>query len=53
MTPVAPAATVPRLHGYAVVQSPEFETNVSPLGVTFATETRAASEGPLLVTVTV
>jgi hypothetical protein len=36
-----------------VVQAPAFETKVSPAGVTSATETPAASLGPLLVTVTV
>ena len=50
---VAPAGTVPSAHGKAVTQSPVFDTNVSPAGVTSATATPAASEGPAFVTVSV
>ena len=48
-----PTATVPRLHGYALVQPPEFETNVRFAGVGSLTTTFAADDGPLFVTVTV
>jgi hypothetical protein len=50
---VAPLATVPSEQGYAVVQDPVLETKVRPVGVVSATDTDAASELPLLVTVTV
>ncbi len=50
---VAPAVTVPTAQGNAVLQAPLFEMKVSPAGVGSATETAAASLGPLLVTVRV
>jgi hypothetical protein len=50
---VAPAATVPSEHGYAVVHAPLFETKTRLVGVGSATETAAASDVPLLVIVTV
>ena len=43
----------PMAHGYDVVQPPVFETKVRLAGVTSATLTRAAEEGPLFVTATV
>src|SRR3989304_6281992 len=53
MTWLAPAAPLPGAQGNAPVQSPALDTNVRPAGVTSATETPAASLGPLLVTVIV
>ena len=53
ITRLAPAGTVPRLHGKAVVQAPALDTNVRPAGVTSATDTPAASLGPPFVTVIV
>ena len=50
---VAPEATAPSAHGNAATQSPAFDTNVSPAGVTSATDTAAASDGPAFVTVIV
>jgi hypothetical protein len=50
---VSPGARVPSAQGNAVVQSPLVEANVSPLGVAFATLTASASDGPLLVMVSV
>ena len=50
---VAPAGTAPSAQGNAVVQSPAFDTNVSPAGVGSATVTPAASDGPSFVTVIV
>jgi hypothetical protein len=50
---VVPAAMVPRLQGQLLVQAPEFDTKVKPDGVGSLTKTIAASDGPLLVTVTV
>src|SRR5215471_10784845 len=49
----APAAIVPSAHGYVVVHAPVLLTNASPAGVASATLTLPASDGPLLVTVTV
>ena len=49
----APAGTVPSAHGKAVVQSPVFDTQVSPVGVTSATTTLSAFDGPAFVTVIV
>ncbi len=48
-----PAGMVPNAQGKAVVHAPALETNVSPGGVTSATLTPAASDGPALVTVIV
>jgi len=48
-----PAASVPRLHGYAEVQAPLFETNVRFAGVGSLTVTPVAVDGPLFLTVTV
>ncbi len=53
MTRVAPAGTVPRLHGKAVTQSPLLDAKLRPDGVTSATDTPAASLGPLLVSMMV
>ena len=53
ITRVAAGASVPSAQGNAVVQSPLFETNVSPAGVGSETTTSRASDGPLLTTVTV
>jgi hypothetical protein len=53
ITRFPPTGIVPRLHGNAVVQAPAVDTNVSPVGVTSATETPAASLGPAFVTVIV
>jgi len=53
MTAGAPGAIVPSAHGYAVAHAPVLLTNVNPAGVTSATLTPAAFDGPLLVTVTV
>ncbi len=50
---VAPAVTVPTAQGNAVLQAPLFETKASPVGVGAATDTLAASLGPLLVIETV
>ena len=50
---VAPAGTAPSAQGNAVVQSPAFDTNVSPGGVGSATVTPAASDSPSFVTVVV
>jgi hypothetical protein len=50
---VAPAGTVPRLHGNATAHAPAFETNVRFAGVGSATETACASDGPLFVTTVV
>ena len=49
----APAGTVPSAHGKAVMQSPVLDTKVSPAGVTSATTTFAALDGPVFVTVIV
>ena len=46
----APAGTVPSAHGKAVVQSPAFDTKVSPAGVTSVTTTPSAFDGPAFVT---
>jgi hypothetical protein len=51
MTRVAPAATVAKLHGYAVTQAPVFETKVKPVGVGSFTTTDCASLEPPFVTV--
>ena len=51
MLRVWPEANVPRLHGKAVVQSPVFETNVSPGGAGSSTVTACAVAGPAFVTV--
>ncbi len=53
MVRVCPDGTVPSAHGNGVLQAPVVETKLRPVGVTSATETPAASEGPLLVTVIV
>ena len=45
-----PAAMVPRLQGYAVVQAPELETKVSDGGVGSLTVTPVAVDGPAFVT---
>ncbi len=50
---VAPATSGPSAQGNALVQAPLVETKLSPAGVGSATETLAASLGPLLVTVIV
>ena len=49
----APGAIVPSAQGYAVVHAPVLLTKVKPDGVTSATLTPVASEGPLFVMVTV
>ena len=46
-------ARPPRLQGKALVQSPLFETKLSPVGVGSATWTAFAPVGPLFVTVIV
>ena len=43
-----PAGTVPSAQGNGVVQSPLFDTNVSPAGIGSSTTTAAASLGPAL-----
>jgi hypothetical protein len=53
MTALAPDAIVPKLHGKAVVQAPEFETKVRLAGVVSDTETPVASPGPRFDTVVV
>jgi hypothetical protein len=53
MVAVAPAATVPSEHGYAVVHAPVLETKVSPVGVASETMAVAAGSPPTFVTVTV
>src|ERR1700694_4428483 len=45
-----PTFRMPRLHGKALVQAPEFETNVRPAGVVSATTTPFATSGPAFVT---
>ena len=50
---VAPLARLPSEQGYAVTQSPVFDTNVRPVGVGSATLTARAGAGPLFVTVIV
>ena len=50
---VAPAASVPRSQGKALVQSPAFEAKTRPVGVGSLTRTFAAALGPALVTVIV
>src|SRR5262245_62205318 len=50
MMRVAPAASVPSAHGNAVVQSPAFDTNVSPAGAGSSTTTAGAVDGPTFVT---
>jgi hypothetical protein len=50
---VWPGVIVPRAHGNALVQAPVFEEKLVPAGVGSATETAAASEGPLFVMVIV
>ena len=51
---VAPAGTAPSAQGNAVVQSPAFDTNVSPAGVGSVRDAPpAASDGPSFVTVIV
>jgi hypothetical protein len=50
---VAPAGTMPRVHGKALVQAPLLESKLSPTGVGSVTDTLVASLGPLFVTVIV
>ncbi len=50
---LAPAVSVPSAQGKAPVQAPLVDTKLSPAGVGSATDTLAASLGPLLVTVIV
>jgi hypothetical protein len=49
----APGAMVPSAQGYVVAHPPVLPPKISPAGVTSATLTAVASDGPLLVTVTV
>ena len=51
MVRVWPEASVPRLQGNAVVQSPVFETNVRPAGVESVIVTACAAAGPAFATV--
>ncbi len=53
ITRLAPAGTMPRAQGKAVVHAPAVETKLNPAGVTLATEAAAASLGPRLVTMMV
>jgi hypothetical protein len=48
-----PATIAPSEQGYALVQSPVFDENVTPEGVVSESVTDDASDGPLFVTVTV
>src|SRR5437879_1106375 len=50
MVTLCPGASVPRLHGYGVVQPPLFERNVVPTGVGSLTTTFCAAFGPPLET---
>jgi len=47
---LAPGASVPRVHGKAVAQSPVLLTNVRPLGVAPFTITADAAAGPVFAT---
>jgi hypothetical protein len=53
ITALPPEAIVPKLHGKAVAQLPEFETKVRLAGVVSATETPVASPVPTFDTVVV
>src|SRR5262249_22307973 len=53
MVAMAPGASVPRVHGNAVVHAPVFEVNVSPVRVGSSTTTPAAVDGPTLLTTVV
>src|SRR5262249_37614844 len=53
MTALPPEVIVPKLHGKAVRQAPEFETKVRLAGVGSDTETPVASPGPGFDTVVV
>ena len=53
MTALPPDVIVPKLHGKAVTQAPEFETKVRLAGVVSDTETPVASPGPRFDTVVV